>query len=381
VSSSYYRTQARSCFCAVCDFIIAALWNRAGHCIFALWFLSFFFFLFLACFQRSEIGCLPYFHTWYGLSANLECMSEILCCTWLTGNTWCKNDAKNRYLHIIAQLCRAVSLQLRHVSKIWKKNLLNNNMSSTCFHNMTNFGPLTAESGSGVWGTPANFNRFRVLPSLLQRRRLQEANQTLHAVSTSPGLVHYIYIFGSSCSLTEFCPMKNSLYVQVLRSSILATLLHGTPAAGVSQTVGRHTRNGITELLQKAPPIFGRAAIMLGIGLHFCYLSVKYFGNHWTDLTEKTCLVPRMDEFECQGQRSRSLGTKNALCTHVSPQEWNALAANNVTQQQMAPLRCCQGVILGACVWFMCGRTSSAVVVNSWFRCKPAPERLSQSGF
>ena len=40
-------------------------------------FLSSFF---LAYSQRSEIGCLPYFHTWCGLSANLECMSE-MCCT------------------------------------------------------------------------------------------------------------------------------------------------------------------------------------------------------------------------------------------------------------------------------------------------------------
>jgi len=32
---------------------------------------------------------------------------------------------------------------------------------------MMNFGPLTAEIGSGVWGTPTNFNRFRVLAALL----------------------------------------------------------------------------------------------------------------------------------------------------------------------------------------------------------------------
>ena len=30
-----------------------------------------------------------------------------------------------------------------------------------------NFDPLTAEIGSGVWGTPANFNGFRVLAALL----------------------------------------------------------------------------------------------------------------------------------------------------------------------------------------------------------------------
>jgi len=32
---------------------------------------------------------------------------------------------------------------------------------------MVNFGPLTAEIGSGVWGTAANFNWFRVLAALL----------------------------------------------------------------------------------------------------------------------------------------------------------------------------------------------------------------------
>jgi len=32
---------------------------------------------------------------------------------------------------------------------------------------MANFGQLTAEIGSGVWGTPANVNGFRVLAALL----------------------------------------------------------------------------------------------------------------------------------------------------------------------------------------------------------------------
>jgi len=63
-----------------------------------------------------------------------------------------------------------------------KKNLLNSNTFSRRSHNMTNFGPLTAEIGSGVWGTAENVNGFRVLPSLLQRRRSLEANQTLHDV-------------------------------------------------------------------------------------------------------------------------------------------------------------------------------------------------------
>jgi len=47
--------------------------------------------------------------------------------------------------------------------------------------------------------------------------------------------------------------VQNSLCVQVLRSPMLAALLHGTPAAGVSQTVRHGTRNGITELSKTAP--------------------------------------------------------------------------------------------------------------------------------
>jgi len=34
-------------------------------------------------------------------------------------------------------------------------------------HNMVNFGPLAAEIGLPVWGTPANFDGFRVLAALL----------------------------------------------------------------------------------------------------------------------------------------------------------------------------------------------------------------------
>jgi len=42
-------------------------------------------------------------------------------CTRLAENTGRKKVAKNRHLDIIAQLCRAISSQLRHVSTIGKK--------------------------------------------------------------------------------------------------------------------------------------------------------------------------------------------------------------------------------------------------------------------
>jgi len=153
----------------------------------------FFFLFFLACSQWSQSGCLPYFHTWCGLSANLECRSE-MCCTQLAGNTECKNYAKYRRLHTIAQLCRAISSQLTHVSTIVRK-WLNSNMCSICPHNMVNFGPLTAESSWWVWGTPANFNGLRVLTLLLQRWCSKEVNQTLHDIWPSLGTL-YIHSWG-----------------------------------------------------------------------------------------------------------------------------------------------------------------------------------------
>jgi len=90
-----------------------------------------------------------------------------------------------------------------------RKKLLNSNISHTLPHNIVNFGPLTAEIRSGFWGTPANFNGFRVL----------------------------------------------------------AALLHGTQVVDVSQTCG---------VEQRAPPIFGRAAIRLGIGPHSSFISITF---------------------------------------------------------------------------------------------------------
>ena len=83
------------------------------------------------------------------------------------------------------------------------------------------FDPLKAEICWRVWGTlriPANFSGFRVLASLLQRRRSPEANQTLHDVWPSPALVYCIRTLGSCCPLTELCRLQNSLCVQVLHT-------------------------------------------------------------------------------------------------------------------------------------------------------------------
>jgi len=46
-------------------------------------------------------------------------------------------------------------------------------------HNVVNFGPLAAEIVSLVWGTPANFNGFRVLAALLYVTLVVGVSQTL----------------------------------------------------------------------------------------------------------------------------------------------------------------------------------------------------------
>jgi len=123
---------------------------------------GFFFLLsfFLAYSQPSHIGCLPYFHTWCGLTADLECRCET-CCTWLAENTGCKNGQKVAIWapsHNFVGLY--ISSQLRHVLTVGKK-LVKQQYLLICPHSMLNFGTLAADICKVVWGTPANFNGFR----------------------------------------------------------------------------------------------------------------------------------------------------------------------------------------------------------------------------
>jgi len=48
---------------------------------------------------------------------------------------------------------------------------------------MVNFGPLAAEIGPVVCGTPANFNGFRVLAALLHSSQVVGVSQTLRRLT------------------------------------------------------------------------------------------------------------------------------------------------------------------------------------------------------
>ena len=149
-------------------FVIVAIWNRAGHYVFIRWFLSFsVFFFFFPSPNLSSRRLYVYHTSTHGVplvriyNAGLKCAARGMLNI---------QDAKNRHLRTIAQICRAVFSQLRHVSTIGKK-LVKQQYLRTFPHIMANFGSLTAAIGWRVWGTPATFNGFHILAALLHGTR------------------------------------------------------------------------------------------------------------------------------------------------------------------------------------------------------------------
>ena len=105
-------------------------------------------------------------------------MSTILphmCCMWLAEN---KGRKKLPFWHPRTTLSGCIFAAEACIDNR-KKNLLNVDTSSTCPHNMVNFGLLTSEICWRVWGTPANFNGFRVLAALLHGTLVVDVSQTL----------------------------------------------------------------------------------------------------------------------------------------------------------------------------------------------------------
>jgi len=108
---------------------------------------------FLIYSQRPQSGCLPYFHTWCGLSANLECRSECATCGLLK-----IQDAKNRHLLTIGQICWAIPSQLRQVSTIGKKLVKHQYL----LHMSSQYGELRPTNGRdrlASLGHPSKFQQ------------------------------------------------------------------------------------------------------------------------------------------------------------------------------------------------------------------------------
>jgi len=101
-----------------------------------------------------------------------------------------------------------------------KKSLLNSNISSTCPHNMVNFSLLVAAISSVVWDIAANFQRVSHLGFVTIATSLNGSQPNFAQCLAISWAAIYIYIFGGSCPVTEFCKVQNLLCVQVLLSYI-----------------------------------------------------------------------------------------------------------------------------------------------------------------
>jgi len=120
-------------------------------------------------------------------------------------------------------------------------------------HNMTNVGPVTAEIGLPVWAPHSTFQRVPRLGFVTE------------PTSVTGGQPNFARCLAISWAATLYMHFRGAL---TSKSCVLLYWQRYTALAAVRQTLWRGTGNGITELSQRAPPIFGWAAITLGIGPH-----------------------------------------------------------------------------------------------------------------
>jgi len=135
-----------------------------------------------------------------------------------------------------------MSSQRRHVSTIGKK-LLNSNTSPTCSFHVVNFRLLAAEINSLVWGTPATFDGYRVLASLLQRRHSPEANQT----APSLAMVPLVSCTGTHTFLEVLAPWRNFATCTIHSASKSCVLLYWQIYCTALQQRGQPNCSGVVQ--------------------------------------------------------------------------------------------------------------------------------------
>jgi len=137
----------------------------------------------------------------------------------LAENTESKKSQKIHHVRTIAQICRAISLQLRQVSTIGKKIV----KQQYLFHISSQYGELRPTSGCdqfGCLGYPSKFSTgftswLRYYSDVTQRKPTKLCTMFGHLLGC------YLYThFRGSCPVTEFCKVQNSLCVQVLLTYI-----------------------------------------------------------------------------------------------------------------------------------------------------------------
>ena len=89
-----------------------------------------------------------------------------MCCTRLAGNAGRKKSPSAHHRTTLSGYIFGTKACINNRKKLVKQQYLLHMFTPA---NMVNFGLLTAEICWRVWGTPTNFNGFRVLAALLHR--------------------------------------------------------------------------------------------------------------------------------------------------------------------------------------------------------------------
>ena len=154
---------------------MVALWNRADHYIFALWFLLSSFFPRLTSTVADWMSAILPHMVWPLCEFKMQVWNVLYAARWK-----CRTQ-KVAKIAFWAPSHNFVGPYLRNsvTYRQSEKNLLSSDMSPRCPHNMVNFGPLAAKIGLSVWGTPANVNGFRVLAAVLHGSQVVGVSQTL----------------------------------------------------------------------------------------------------------------------------------------------------------------------------------------------------------
>jgi len=177
-------------------------------------------------------------------------------------------------------------------------------MSSTCPYNMANFGPITAEICWRVWGTPANFNGFRVLPSLLQCSDVarHRYNQTLHdvwlSIWTATLYIHFRGLLPPERSLPD---AKFTLRPRLAFSYIGSVTARHSSSGRQPNFAAWYREWNYRTFAEGASYSAGRPSRWASPHILVCFIFVLSF------------LVPVL----CTAQRSRLMSINKDLLTHL----------------------------------------------------------------
>ena len=165
-----------------------------------------------------------------------------MCCTWLTENAKRKNSpSAHHHTTLSGYIFATKACTDNRKKKLIKQQYL--------LHNMVNFGPLVAEIDPVVWGTPANFNGFRILAALLHDTLVLGVSHTAalnrgrHLYSAGRpsrwALAHILVLWCCSCHQQTASKQQPALHVwwkdvaactpataSISRAHLLSSFLH-----------------------------------------------------------------------------------------------------------------------------------------------------------